>query len=110
MHDRYRDQKRLDPRRREPMKIESLRVHSPQLAASSESPIESPSFPHVLSGASAGLTTGESGSGPPIQTFGGDGFRKILLKVVRYPAACSRIVHFMLSRALPTQFDWRKFF
>ena len=80
------------------MKIESLRVYSPQLAASSESPIRSPSFPHALSGGSARLTTGESGSGPPIETFGGDGFRKILLKAVQYPAACCGLV------------DWRKFF
>src|SRR5438132_13979490 len=31
------------------------------------SPIRSPSFPHALSG-----NPGESGSGPPIKTFGGD--------------------------------------
>ena len=44
------------------------RVHFPQLAALNQLAIQRPSFPHALSG-----NPGESGSGPPIKTFGGDG-------------------------------------
>src|SRR4026209_1309803 len=38
--------------------FESLGVHSPQLAAFSQRPIQSPSFPHVLGGGSTGLLCG----------------------------------------------------
>src|SRR4249920_3009613 len=50
--------------------IESLRVDSPQLAASDISLSHRPSFPHVFSG-----NLGESGTGPPIKAFGGDEIR-----------------------------------
>ena len=63
-----------------------------QLAASSKSPIQSPSFPHALSG-----NPGESGSGPLIKTFGGDGSRKLVLKVIRYPVACCAVDHYPVS-------------
>ena len=36
-------------------------------------PPRSPSFPHAFSGGSTRLTTGETGTGPPIRTLGGDG-------------------------------------
>ena len=39
--------------------------------------VDFPSFPHALSGGSTQLTTGESEPGPPIRTFGGDGFGTI---------------------------------
>ena len=39
-------------------------------------PKKSPSFPHVFSGGSTGLATGEIPTGPPINTFGGDNPRK----------------------------------
>ncbi len=34
--------------------------------------VRTPSFPHVLSG-----NPGETGTGPPIKTFGGDDFRRL---------------------------------
>ena len=54
--------------------IQSLRVDSPQLAALIRIPFRSPSFPHALSG-----NPGESRTGPPINTFGGDAFGNILI-------------------------------
>src|SRR3990170_3150411 len=43
--------------------------NSPQLAAQELFHYRSPSFPHVFSG-----NPGETGTGPPIKTFGGDAF------------------------------------
>jgi hypothetical protein len=46
------------------------------------------SFPHAFSG-----NPGETWTGPPIKTFGGDNFGKNYHKVFRYPAACCGVVH-----------------
>ena len=43
----------------------------------------SPSFPHASSGGSTGLTTGRIRTGPPIKTFGGDGFGVTSLRLSR---------------------------
>ena len=68
--------------------IQSLGVDSPQLAAVSQRPIQSPSFPHVLSG-----NPGQSGSGPRTKTFRGDGMGGVRMIGLRYPAACCGVVH-----------------
>ena len=68
--------------------VQSLGVDSPQLAAFSQRPIQSPSFPHVLSG-----NPGQSGSGPRTKKFRGDGMGGVRMIGLRYPAACCGVVH-----------------
>ena len=48
------------------------------------------SFPHAFSGGSTGLTTGESGTGPPIKTFGGDNGGEIDRKRLSIPSRLLR--------------------
>jgi hypothetical protein len=55
------------------LEFKSLRLYFAGSAASEKSAILGPSFPHASSG-----NPGESGSGPPIKTFGGDEIGKVL--------------------------------
>ena len=57
-------------------------------------------IPAAFSLGSAGLATGESGSGPPIKTFGGDSFEFKSGCRVLIPAACCGVVHFIAESRL----------